>query len=78
MSHWDTTADCTEACAARPNCLVCGKVKAPVGRSLPSACAADYCQYECKGYSEEPRAGHLFRSEWREIVDERASKEAMK
>jgi hypothetical protein len=40
-------------------CIVCGDRKAPVGRSVPLAAANSYCDSECAGYREEPRAsGH--------------------
>lgn len=57
------TEQCTEACYARPRCSVCGLTKAPRGRSVPLEAANGYCDWECPGYDQEPRAGHLWPNE---------------
>lgn len=54
---------CTEACRARVYCTVCGMVKAPRGRSVGPAAANSYCDWECSGYSAEPKPPHLFPGE---------------
>lgn len=54
---------CTEACRAVVDCVTCGKRKAPVGRSVPLACAGGYCDFECPGYRSEPKPPHLWPSE---------------
>jgi hypothetical protein len=68
--------NCTEKCAAMPRCNVCHKTKKPFGRSAPLEAANGYCDYECPGYSLEPKAGHLWPEEWRDIQAERKTREA--
>lgn len=58
------TANCTDACYAMPRCLVCGKTKHPVGRSVAAEAANGYCDDDCKGYRQEPLPGHLWPEEW--------------
>lgn len=36
-------------------CFTCGKVKAPIGRSVPDALAADLCNHGCSGYTQDPQ-----------------------
>ena len=63
-------------CERMPTCKTCGMSKPPRGRSVPMEAANGYCGYDCSGYGEEPRSGHLWPGEirrWREeqsaIVD---------
>lgn len=57
---------CTEKCAAMPECTVCRRRKQPYGRDSRDN---GLCDGECEGYHREPRAGHLWPSEWQEHVD---------
>ena len=43
-------------------CSVCGKRKAPVGRSAPREMSL--CTWECPGYVQEPYIGSLWPGEW--------------
>ncbi len=56
-------SECTEACRAMPDCTVCGRRKAPVGRSVPLECGGSYCDWECDGYRKDPKPGHLWPGE---------------
>ncbi|HET7379564.1 MAG TPA: hypothetical protein VFJ24_05955 [Gaiellales bacterium] len=58
--------DCTPACWAMPDCKRCGMRKAPRGRSVPLEAANGYCGWDCPGYDEDPKPGHL----WPEEADE--------
>jgi len=60
MSGFDC---CTDACHRPVNCLTCGKVKRPVGRSVPLVFVPVYCGFDCDGWGDEPRAGHLWPTE---------------
>ena len=62
------TPDCSELCAAMPECTVCHLQKKPRGRDVAAAAANGYCDSDCPGYSKPPRPGHLWPSEWREHV----------
>lgn len=44
-------------------CLICKKRKAPIGRSISLATAGSYCNFECYGYYQEPKADYLFPNE---------------
>ena len=44
-------------------CRVCGKTKAPHGRSIPSETANSYCHLECAGYETDPLPGCLLSGE---------------
>ena len=48
-------------------CVVCGKRKAPFGRSVPAATSASYCNdwpgSECEGYHKDPQPDTLFPGE---------------
>lgn len=57
------TLECTESCYAMPECTVCGMRKAPVGRSLPLEACNSYCDWDCRGYKQDPKPGHLWPSE---------------
>ncbi len=48
------------------NCAVCGMRKVPRGRSAPLEMANGMCDWECKGYDQEPRVGDLWPGESRE------------
>jgi hypothetical protein len=54
---------CTAACEAMPECARCGLRKKPRGRSAPLEMANGLCDFECDGYDQEPRAGHLWPGE---------------
>jgi hypothetical protein len=60
---------CTETCYAQAECNVCHLMKAPVGRSVPLEMASGRCNWECPGYNQEPRVGHLWPGEGKEEVD---------
>lgn len=60
---------CTEACTATPDCVVCGRRKKLRGRSYPMEMVNGYCDWECPGYVQDPQAGHLWWSEWRDHLD---------
>ena len=62
--------DCTEACEVWPHCATCGKRKAPLGRSLPLEMCNGYCGYDCPGYRQDPKPGHLFPGELARIREE--------
>lgn len=60
---------CTEACAAMPECVVCHKTKHPRGRDPGVYAASGYCDTgRCPGANMDPQAGHLWPSEWHEYV----------
>lgn len=61
----DRKDDCTAACEATPTCARCHLTKPPRGRSVPMEAASGYCGWDCPGYSEEPRSGHLWPGEGR-------------
>ena len=42
-------------------CVVCYRMKKPVGRSAPLA--GDYCDHECAGYKLDPQVGSLWPGE---------------
>lgn len=50
-------------CHASPDCTTCGRRKSPVGRDVPAAAANGYCTVDCRGYADEPIAGHLWAGE---------------
>lgn len=51
-----------------PECSVCHRRKNPMGRDAGAAAACNYCDFQCPGYLEGDRAGHLWPEEWREHV----------
>lgn len=57
--------ECTEFCAAMPECTVCHRRKKPHGRDSRDN---GLCDTDCEGYYQDPRAGHLWPEEWREHV----------
>lgn len=71
MSPLDSLYDnCTKACESWPACTVCGKTKAPIGRSLPLEACGGYCDDDCPGYRQAPRPGHLFPGELARIRED--------
>ena len=54
---------CTEECRAQPDCVKCGRPKAPRGRSIAPAMAGGLCDTDCPGYDQAPQAGHLWPNE---------------
>jgi hypothetical protein len=67
MSKTWIFACCTKDCESVPTCRVCHKLKAPRGRSVPRAIAADRCDSDCEGYDQEPLPGHLWPGELAEL-----------
>jgi hypothetical protein len=65
----------TEACYAQPHCTVCGKRKAPNGRSVPMEMATSLCNADCNGYHQEPLPGHLWPDERPRLRDEGSVRE---
>lgn len=57
--------DCTEKCARMPECALCGRRKAPIGRDVAAAMGGSYCNDPCSGYRQEPHPGHLWPEERR-------------
>ena len=53
--------DCTIECERIVYCTVCHSRKRPNGRSAPAECR--YCDYDCPGYEQEPKPGHLWPGE---------------
>lgn len=47
----------------RVQCKVCGRMKAPHGRSVADLMHGAYCEDECKGYDAEPLPGCLWPGE---------------
>lgn len=49
----------------RVNCSMCGKEKAPMGRSVSAYTAANYCHPygDCDGYALQPYMGSLWPGE---------------
>jgi hypothetical protein len=46
-------------------CVVCGKVKRPIGRSAPMEMETGLCRDDCPGYRREPFVGDLWPGETR-------------
>lgn len=67
MTRPDYWKDCTIECEREAECVVCRKYKAPHGRSVPLAMANSRCDWECPGYSQEPKAPHLWPGELAEM-----------
>ena len=53
---------CAPSCWDQPECLVCGLIKKPKGRSM-GLMEQSRCGSDCRGYYEDPQPGHLFRGE---------------
>lgn len=51
---------CSAACWTPVDCTLCGKRKAPSGRSVPLAMANGYCDNDCAGYHQDPKPPHLW------------------
>jgi hypothetical protein len=62
----EAMSSCVPLCAAMPECAVCGLRKKPRGRSAPMEMANSLCDYECPGYDEQPKSGHLWPNELQE------------
>ena len=45
------------------DCTVCGRVKQPVGRSLPMVLHGGYCDNDCPGYYGDPKPSNLWPGE---------------
>lgn len=46
-------------------CVVCGLMKKPRGRSAPAAMAGGLCDRDCRGYELDPQVGSLWPGETR-------------
>ena len=46
-----------------PECKTCGRVKVPIGRSVPMAMYGSSCGRECEGYLKDPQPDHLWPGE---------------
>lgn len=46
-------------------CAVCGRIKDPLGRSVPMECAGYGCNDSCEGYREDPKPSVLWPGERR-------------
>lgn len=62
--------DCTIECEREVECTVCHQRKPPRGRDVSPYTASSYCEHECPGHNEEPRAGHLWPGELRRIRED--------
>jgi hypothetical protein len=60
-------AHCTIDCIAHQVCAVCGRRKAPRGRSVPLEMANGLCTDVCEGYQQAPKPGHLWPDEEDEV-----------
>ena len=45
----------------RVTCAVCGRTKAPLGRSAPMMLS--FCESDCPGYEKDPLPSHLWPNE---------------
>lgn len=53
-------SECTEKCRATVYCTVCKRPKKPSGRdSMDNG----LCDYECRGYRQDPQPPHLWPGE---------------
>lgn len=59
----DYWKDCTVACEATQECVVCRRRKKPVGRAGPIEMANGMCDDDCRGYRLDPTPGHLWPGE---------------
>lgn len=59
----DVKPSCTIDCERRVICKLCGRIKAPSGRSVPLEVSAGYCSHDCDGYWKDPKPGHLWPGE---------------
>jgi hypothetical protein len=59
----DLTDACTENCWHPVTCRVCGKRKAPRGRSVALEAGSGLCGYDCLGYWSDPSPGRLWPEE---------------
>lgn len=61
----DFWKNCTRECERVAYCTTCGSRKAPRGRSAPMEMRC--CDFECPGYEQEPKPGHLWPGELAEM-----------
>lgn len=61
----DYWKDCTIECERVVYCATCHKRKGPAGRSAPMGCY--YCDWDCPGYNQDPKPGHLWPGELAEM-----------
>lgn len=54
---------CVAACWAQVDCTVCKMRKAPLGRDVGAAASGGYCGWDCPGYTQPPKPGHLWPGE---------------
>lgn len=59
-SHARRVMGCDARCWTPVLCTRCARYKQPRGRSVPPEAAGGYCDWDCPGYAEEPKAPHLF------------------
>lgn len=55
--------DCTIECEREVRCVVCDRIKPPIGRSVAPEMANSRCGWDCKGYRADPTPGDLWRGE---------------
>lgn len=60
---------CTIECEREVECGTCGRIKHPIGRSVPLEAAGGYCGVDCPGYSEDPKPGDLWPGELRQAAE---------
>jgi hypothetical protein len=58
---------CGPGCAEPVRCIICRRIKRPVGAPVPEALSGMRCDEECVGYHLDPRPGHR----WPAFVSER-------
>ena len=52
--------ECGAACSAPVRCIICSRIKVPVGQLLPRDLHGMRCTATCPGYTIDPPAGHLW------------------
>lgn len=65
----------TEECWSMPRCTVCGLIKPPYGRDPGVMMSGGMCGPDCSGYMEEPKAGHFWRDEEPELLEQMRKEE---
>lgn len=63
----DYMRGCTTDCERVVYCDTCGMRKQPTGRSVPMVAANSYCSWDCSGYQQDPKPGHLWPGELAEM-----------
>lgn len=61
---------CVDECEAAPICTTCHLRKPPRGRSVAPEMANGMCGYDCRGYLDNPKPGHLWPGELKRIREE--------